>query len=284
VTEEPEAVYSYADAAGALLFEKVRLPGKRFQQRRPNGNGGYVYNLKGVEQVLYRLPALFIHLELGKRDPIYIVEGEKDADAIAANGAVATTNPGGAGKWRDEDTDVLTGARHVIIVADRDEQGLKHASDVAARLRPVVDQLDVVQAAKGKDAFDHLQYGHELDEFVPLELGEELLAADGEPHSWTPIHLLEAGANPPAPPTIADLLYRDRSHLLSGETEAVKTWLALIFAAELIQLGETVATSTTRTDRAKSSRASATSAYPTRRSVSSSSTSTPTRRSRTNPA
>lgn len=65
--------------------------------------------------------------------------------------------------------------------------------------------------------------------------------AHRQPHSWEPVDLLSAGANPPAPPTIAGLLYADRSHLLSGETEAVKTWQALVFCAELIAANEPVA-------------------------------------------
>jgi hypothetical protein len=61
------------------------------------------------------------------------------------------------------------------------------------------------------------------------------------PNSWQPVDILSAGVNPPAPPTIAGLLYADRSHLLSGETEAVKSWQALVFCAELIQAGRPVA-------------------------------------------
>jgi hypothetical protein len=175
---EPEAVYRYTDAAGELLFEKVRLPGKDFRQRRPDGNGGYVWNLNGVEQVLYRLPAVSAHLKQGLAAPIYVVEGEKDADAIAAAGATATTNSGGAGKWREEHTEALTGARHVIVIADKDEIGRKHAREVADALRPVVDLVEVVQAAEGKDTYDHLAFGHDLDDLVPLE---EVDADDPEP-------------------------------------------------------------------------------------------------------
>ena len=33
--------YDYDDEGGALLFQKVRAPGKRFWLRRPDGNGGW---------------------------------------------------------------------------------------------------------------------------------------------------------------------------------------------------------------------------------------------------
>jgi hypothetical protein len=56
-----------------------------------------VWNTHGVERVLYRLPEL--KAAVGK-ERVYIVEGEKDADAIRAVGGVATTNEGGTGKWK----------------------------------------------------------------------------------------------------------------------------------------------------------------------------------------
>ncbi len=59
--------------------------------------------------------------------------------------------------------------------------------------------------------------------------------------SWRRVDILSVGADPPASPTIAGLLYADRSHLLSGETEAVKTWQALVFCAEVMAAGKSVA-------------------------------------------
>jgi AAA domain len=49
-------------------------------------------------------------------------------------------------------------------------------------------------------------------------------------HSWQPQNLIEIAARPPEPPTIGGLLYPGRRTLLSGETESLKTWLALIVA------------------------------------------------------
>ena len=36
---KPEAIYTYCDEKGELLFQAVRLPGKEFVQRRPGKNG-----------------------------------------------------------------------------------------------------------------------------------------------------------------------------------------------------------------------------------------------------
>jgi putative DNA primase/helicase len=41
-----------------MLYQTVRYDPKSFKQRRPNGKGGWHWNLKGVRLVLYRLPGL----------------------------------------------------------------------------------------------------------------------------------------------------------------------------------------------------------------------------------
>jgi hypothetical protein len=112
--------------------------------------------------VLYRLPDVETALERGK--PVYIVEGEKDADRLSVlpGVAAATTCPGGAGKWRTEYTEVFKGvAAHVVIVQDDDEPGVSHAREVAGQLLPHVESL-VVLKPKGKDLSEHLDAG--LDE------------------------------------------------------------------------------------------------------------------------
>src|SRR5262249_24538403 len=94
------AVYNYPDEAGELLFQVLRYkePGKPkdFLQRRPDGKGGWIWNLDGVRRVPYRL-ADFL-----PKPSVLIVEGEKDVKRARRMGLVATCNPHGAGKWRDE--------------------------------------------------------------------------------------------------------------------------------------------------------------------------------------
>jgi hypothetical protein len=120
--------YKYLDENGKLLFEKVRYidgDGKKtFRQRKPGFNGDWTYSLGDTPKVLYNLPAVIKAREEGV--PIWVVEGEKDADTLTALGLVATTMPGGAGKWLDIHTKALTGAL-VEIVADNDEPGRNHA-------------------------------------------------------------------------------------------------------------------------------------------------------------
>ena len=63
--------------------------------------------------------------------------------------------------------------------------------------------------------------------------------ADQEPapNTWRPANLVQLAANPPEPPSIGGLLYPGLRTVLSGETESMKTWLALILAKAEIEAG-----------------------------------------------
>ena len=50
--------YDYESEFGELLYQGVRFMPKGFSQRRPDGEGGWIWNLEGVERVPYRLPEL----------------------------------------------------------------------------------------------------------------------------------------------------------------------------------------------------------------------------------
>ena len=52
------ATYDYRDGNFKRLYQVVRQEPKSFYQRRPDGAGGWINNLNGVERVLYRLPEL----------------------------------------------------------------------------------------------------------------------------------------------------------------------------------------------------------------------------------
>jgi len=143
------------------------MPGKKFWQRRPDpaAESGYSWRLDSIRRVPYRLPQLLAAVERG--ETIYIAEGEKDVLALEAAGAVATCNPGGAGKWKPEYSDHFRGAR-VVIIADRDEPGRQHAADVARKLAGIAREVSVVEAASGKDSADHLDAGLGLADFRPV--------------------------------------------------------------------------------------------------------------------
>jgi DNA primase len=157
------AEYAYTDEHGALLFQSVRYEPKAFKQRCPDGNGGWIPNLNGVRRVLYRLPDVIEAVKRGTT--IHIVEGEKDADSLRDLGFAATTNPGGANKWRPEYNEFLHDA-DVVVTGDHDEPGRKHVQQVAQSLTGVVKRVRVLDLAKhwpqcpdGGDISDWLKSG-----------------------------------------------------------------------------------------------------------------------------
>lgn len=170
---EPEKTYSYTDENGDELYQAVRFPGKQFRQRHwdpesADAKDGWVKNLDGVRRVIYRLPEVLQAIRDGRG--VWIVEGEKDVESLRAIGKVATCNPMGAMKWREDYSVFLTGA-NVTIIADRDETGRAHAQKVKTMLEGYALNVRILQAREGKDATDHLEAGLGPDEFVPIRQG-----------------------------------------------------------------------------------------------------------------
>ena len=169
------ASYDYRDARGKLLFQKQRFVDengkKTFRQRRPDpGNGGWVFNLDGVDKVLYRLPQV---LDAVRRDEcVWVVEGEKDVDNLVAAGVCATTMPGGAGKWLDIHSEALTNAL-VFVVSDNDTVGREHAMMVANELNKVGARVTLWRPPDGcKDVSDLLAATDSLDTLVEIDPNE----------------------------------------------------------------------------------------------------------------
>jgi len=127
------ATYDYCNLEGELLYQVCRYHPKDFRQRRPDGNGGWIWNLQGVERVLHRL------LEPHDAEPekwVLFAEGEKDVENLVAEGLCATCNVGGAGKWRDTYSETLRG-RKVAVIPDNDKPGEDHAAKVADALQGI---------------------------------------------------------------------------------------------------------------------------------------------------
>ena len=158
------AEYAYTDETGAELFRAVRFEPKAFRQRRREGDA-WTWNLNG-RAASSTAPELLEGAKAGAT--VYVVEGEKDVEALRSLGLVATCNPMGAGKWRDEYAEPLRGA-HVVVVADKDEPGRKHAAvrSGAAR-RGKSASVPVVEVTEGKDAADWIARGATCEDFEKL--------------------------------------------------------------------------------------------------------------------
>jgi hypothetical protein len=70
------ASYDYIDQDGALLDQVLRLEPKSFRQRRPDTNGGWIWQLN-ERRVIYRWPELLKYPDA----TVFVCEGEKDADS-----------------------------------------------------------------------------------------------------------------------------------------------------------------------------------------------------------
>jgi len=186
------ATYDYTDTNGRLLYQVVRYVPKRFRQRRPDGNKGWKRNLNDVPRVLYRLPQL---LAADKDEWVFVVEGEKDADTLADLGIVATTNPGGAGKWAKLSDDSALHGRRVTIIPDADKPGpngriagREHAEDVARRLDGKAADVRIlnltgIEGFAGKDVSDWAKW---LDSRTAEDLAAALIDMAEAAPVWTP--------------------------------------------------------------------------------------------------
>ena len=134
------ATYDYTDKDGTLLYQVLKYQnadgGKTFRQRRPDGKGGWIWQLDD-RRVLYRLPELLKY----PNGTVFFCEGEKDADRLAGLKLCATTVA--SGKWTQVCADALKG-RDVVILQDSDEAGRKRALEAAKQLHGKASTLRVV--------------------------------------------------------------------------------------------------------------------------------------------
>ena len=142
-----EAIHRYLDPGSDLVFgvHRLRLPnGDKTFRQYPWRDGQWLKAegcMDGVPLFPYRLPAL---LAAPPDDPVWIVEGEKDVERAFALGLVATCNPMGARKWRDEFSEWLRG-RPCYIIPDHDPDGRAHALKVATSLHGIAASVRVVE-------------------------------------------------------------------------------------------------------------------------------------------
>lgn len=197
------ATYPYLNKRSELAYQTLRIekPGKKktFRQRQPDGNGGWIWNIKDVSPLPYMLPQLE---DRPDEAPVWIVEGEKDVERLAGLGAIATTNSGGSSKWPEELNEYFLGA-NVLIIPDNDAPGRKHAAAVADALQRFARSVKIVELPgleEGGDVSDWLDQGGTLERLIeladaappvegprgpfdPEDLGD-LLAEEIEPRQW----------------------------------------------------------------------------------------------------
>lgn len=144
---------------GPAPVEPGQKPGKTF---RPISRvtGGWVIADPDGPLPLYRLPQL-LALKPGSR--VYVVEGEKTADAAVSLGLEATTSCHGSDGWAKSDWSVLRGL-DIVVLPDRDDAGEKYADNVAqAALKGGAASVRIV---KLWDAFPDIPDGGDLADLI----------------------------------------------------------------------------------------------------------------------
>lgn len=159
------AEYVYTDADGDPRHKTVRYEPKAFVQFG-FVSGEWRPSMDGVETVLYRLPAVLSAKQQGRW--VFLCEGEKDADNLAAWGPCATTSPMGAGKWHDSYTATLEHA-NVCMIVDKDAAGRAHRDLVCKALAGRVATLRALELpGHGKDFTDWRDAGGTLETFTGI--------------------------------------------------------------------------------------------------------------------
>jgi len=231
----PIAVFYYQNPDGGICYVIKRFP------NLPDGEKVFVaYMPDGIRRgigdtpkILYRAPEVIKAKEKG--ETIFITEGEKDAETLRGKDLVATTPPFGANsKWLPEYTDLLKGAK-VVILPDTDPPGLKKGKEIAVALQGRVASLKLLELEGAKDVTEWIERGGTRESLLELEkktpeyhptvtekgtaildtegqqIGEPAITSVGNTHkfNWPPEGL----------EIVVSRLSEDRHHVISGEID-----------------------------------------------------------------
>lgn len=231
-TWEQTAVYSYTDAAGTVVQEVIReqaavdgVTHKRFTQRFMGARGNMVSRKPPkFSPVLYNHAAVLQAVAAGT--PVWLVEGEKDADNATERGVVATTNAQGAGSFPEELADVLAGGV-IHVVADRDLAGYKRAASLHDMLgdRGCTVRLFLPATREDKsDLTDHLEAGNGVDELIEISIEDVAaltkLAEASKTAAAISIAEKEAAANIAKADETGDDSYREHARTWAADADA----------------------------------------------------------------
>ncbi len=119
------------DCGGGLLYRAQELHAVADTAPLATDEGA---TIEGERFGVHLNAAAVAALAVATLPPVLIVEGEKDVDRLHSLGFTATCNFNGGGKWSDFHTERMPSGRDVVIFADTDKPGVKHAATVAAAL------------------------------------------------------------------------------------------------------------------------------------------------------
>ena len=167
-----EQEWQYQDEDRQTVFVKQRFKigetGKTYRLYKVDADGRKHSSLGDARIVPYNLPALLDAKTAGRN--IFLVEGEKAADAIKSIGMIASTAHTGAGSWPEAITEYFAGAQ-VIILPDNDVPGWQYAHKAAEAILPIAKSVKVVDLGlqgQGDDAYEFIEAGAGREKLVAL--------------------------------------------------------------------------------------------------------------------
>jgi DNA polymerase I-like protein with 3'-5' exonuclease and polymerase domains len=181
-TGKRAAIFLYRDHLSAphtRVEKHVQRDGGRSQYPQSfYVNGAWVRKKPaGWSKVPYRLPEMLAELAKNPKTDVFIPEGEKDAETLAALGLIATTSSEGAtnpkskkgSNWTAELNKWFAGVQRAFILEDNDEPGRNFAREKARALAGIVPDIRVVSfpdVPETEDVSYWLEHGHTKDELL----------------------------------------------------------------------------------------------------------------------
>jgi len=176
-----EQEWQYQDEDRTTVFVKQRYKvgeaGKTYRLYKVDADGRRHPSLGDARIVPYNLPQLLDAKTAGRN--IFLVEGEKAADAITSIGMIATTAHTGAGSWPEAITEYFAGAQ-VIILPDNDTPGWQYAHKAAQAILPIAKSVKVVDLGlqgQGDDAYEFIEAGAGREKLVCLVKAAQILTS-----------------------------------------------------------------------------------------------------------
>lgn len=189
--EEPEQINYKTAAPTEDYYHIYRLPNgkEQFRKRRrkwadghkqftfeyTDADGKKQYKMPADAVILYNLDKL---AEAAPETPLYVVEGEKCADAMLQHGLLATTSRTGAQKeikFTPADKAALEKFKLKIIIPDNDEKGAAYAAAFKEYACKILALPDIWEKCPKKgDIADYFAAGGKVEAITGYEWEQEL--------------------------------------------------------------------------------------------------------------
>ena len=170
--------YIYTDEDGAFIARKIKRyddsGNKTFAWKTFDADGNEINGngMKGSPMYLYNIAELCRNRDALAADgaPMYIVEGEKDADTVKDMSLVAVSLPNGASSaWNKDAYNKYFTGLNVVILTDNDDAGRKSGHKIANALLNTASSIKLIHS---ESIYTELKEKGDITDIV-VEIGAE---------------------------------------------------------------------------------------------------------------